>query len=103
MLVQAFTAFLAIIGTTLSCMNTGARVTYAMGKDQELPDHLGRLHSANLTPHRAIWTLAVISAIVGCVTVSNLFGDAGAVADPVPEPLPRGFWPRFGYLSPRNM
>src|SRR5204863_9548995 len=29
MLVQAFTVFLALIGTTLSCMSTGARVTYA--------------------------------------------------------------------------
>src|ERR1041385_2527784 len=103
MLVQAFTVFLAIIGTTLSCMNTGARVTYAMGKDQELPDHLGRLHEANLTPHRAIWTLAVISAVVGCVTVSNLFGDAGAIADPVLKALPQGFWSSFGYLSHDQM
>lgn len=37
MLAEAFTVFLALIGTTLSCMNTGARVTYAMGKDQEVP------------------------------------------------------------------
>ena len=35
MLAEAFTVFLALIGTTLSCMNTGARVTYAMGKDDE--------------------------------------------------------------------
>ena len=55
---EAFTVFLAIIGTTLSCMNTGARVTYAMGKDEELPDSMGMLHARNLTPHRAIWTLA---------------------------------------------
>ena len=59
MLVEAFTVFLALIGTTLSCMNTGARVTYAMGKDEEVPEHFGMLHSENLTPHRAIWTLAV--------------------------------------------
>src|SRR5208283_4837128 len=31
MLIEAFTVFLALIGTTLSCINTGARVTYAMG------------------------------------------------------------------------
>ena len=37
MLVQAGTVFLALIGTTLSCMNTGARVTYAMGRDEEVP------------------------------------------------------------------
>src|SRR5262249_10772928 len=65
-LIEASTVFMAISGTTLSCMNTAARVTYAMGKDQELPDHLGKLHEVNLTPHRAIWTLAVISAVVGC-------------------------------------
>ena len=99
MLIEAFTVFLAIIGTTLSCMNTGARVTYAMGKDQELPDHLGRLHSANLTPHRAIWTLVVISAIIGCLTVSNLFGDATALADATIKALPQGFWSSAGYLS----
>jgi basic amino acid/polyamine antiporter, APA family len=99
MLIEAFTVFLAIIGTTLSCMNTGARVTYAMGKDQELPDHLGTLHAANLTPHRAIWTLATISAVVGCLTVSNLFGDAGALTDATIKGLPQGFWSSFGYLS----
>jgi len=99
MLIEAFTVFLAIIGTTLSCINTGARVTYAMGKDQELPDHLGTLHAANLTPHRAIWTLAAISAVVGCLTVSNLFGDAGALTDATIKGLPQGFWPSFGYLS----
>ncbi len=103
MLIQAFTVFLAIIGTTLSCINTGARVTYAMGKDQELPDHLGKLHSTNLTPHRAIWTLAVISAVVGCFTVSNLFGDAGALADTAIKALPQGFWSSFGYLSHDKM
>ncbi len=32
MMVQAFTVFLALIGTTLSCLSTGARVTYAMGR-----------------------------------------------------------------------
>src|SRR3984893_6786704 len=39
MLFEAFTVFLALIGTTLSCMNTGARVTYALGKDNEGPEH----------------------------------------------------------------
>jgi APA family basic amino acid/polyamine antiporter len=100
---EAFTVFLAIIGTTLSCMNTGARVTYAMGKDEELPDSMGRLHARNLTPHRAIWTLAVISAVVGCFTVSNLFGDAGAMTDATIKALPQGFWSSFGYLSHDTM
>ena len=51
MLAEAATVFLALIGTTLSCINTGARVTYAMGKDKELPDSMGALHSTK--PHPA--------------------------------------------------
>jgi basic amino acid/polyamine antiporter, APA family len=99
MLVEAFTVFLAIIGTTLSCVNTGARVTYAMGKDSELPDSMGLLHRENLTPHRAIWTLVVLSAIIGCLTVSNLFGDSTALTDATLKALPQGFWSSTGYLS----
>jgi amino acid transporter len=103
MLIEAFTVFLAIIGTTLSCINTGARVTYAMGKDQELPDHFGALHNRNLTPHRAIWTLAIISAAVGVVGVAVAFGDAGAPTDATIQALPHGFWSSFGYLSHDKM
>src|SRR6202167_2790609 len=81
MLIEAFTVFLALIGTTLICMNTGARVTYAMGKDDEVPEHFGMLHDKNLTPHRAIWTLAIISAITGCIALLMVFGDGGAPTD----------------------
>jgi len=103
MLVEAFTVFLALIGTTLSCMNTGARVTYAMGKDREVPEHFGLLHGDNLTPHRAIWTLAVISAIVGCIAVIMPFGNAGAPADSVIAAIPHGFWSSFGYTTNAKM
>ena len=100
MLVEAFTVFLAIIGTTFSCMNTGARVTYAMGKDAELPDHFGSLHNANLTPHRAICTLAVISAAVGIVGMLFPFADGTAPSDPTIAALPHGFWSEFRLPGP---
>src|SRR5271165_788281 len=101
--IQAFTVFLALIGTTLSCMNTGARVTYAMGKDDEAPEHFGMLHSKNLTPHRAIWTLAAISAVVGCLAVVMAFGDAGAPTDAAIQALPHGFWSTLGYTTHDKM
>jgi len=97
--VEAFTVFLAIIGTTLSCMSTGARVTYAMGKDEELPDHYGALHSKNLTPHRSVWTLAVIAAVIGVIAVSLNFGDASAPKDADIKALPQGILSSFGYFS----
>ena len=103
MLAEAATVFLALIGTTLSCMNTGARVTYAMGKDRELPDSMGLLHSRNLTPHRAIWTLAVISAVIGCLTVVVFFGDGAAPSDASIAALPHGFWSSFGYTTHDKM
>jgi amino acid transporter len=70
MRIQALTVFLALIGTTLSCINTGARVTYAMGRDDEVPSHFGLLHGKNLSPHRAIWTLAIISVVIGMFSVT---------------------------------
>jgi amino acid transporter len=103
MLCEATTVFLALIGTTLSCMNTAARVTYAMGKDNEVPGHFGMLHSKNLTPHRAIWTLAVISAVVGCLTVVMYFGDGSAPADVAIQALPHGFLSSWGYTTHDKM
>ena len=99
MLAEAFTVFLALIGTTLSCMNTGARVTYAMGKDDEAPEHFGILHAESLTPRRAIWTLAAISAVLGCVAVSLVFADASAPTDATIAALPHGIFSSFGYST----
>jgi amino acid transporter len=103
MLCEAATVILALIGTTLSCMNTGARVTYAMGKDRELGGEFGQLHARNLTPHRAIWTLAIISAVIGCVAVSVLFGDGGAPTDATIAALPHGIFSTLGYTTHDKM
>jgi amino acid transporter len=97
MLVQASTVFLALIGTTLSCLSTGARVTYAMGRDQEVPSHFGMLHGKTLSPHRAIWALAIISAILGAVTVAIYLGGT------TPAALDKhNFWYSFGIFSPET-
>ena len=63
---------IALIGTALSCLNTGVRVTYAMGKDDELPAVFGFLHGKYRTPHMAIIVLVVISAIVGSYGVLSV-------------------------------
>jgi amino acid transporter len=97
MLVQAFTVFLALIGTTLSCLNTGARVTYAMGRDEEVPSHFGLLHGKNMSPHKAIWALAIISAIIGIVTVSVYLGGQ---ATPLAALDKHNFWYSFGIFAP---
>jgi amino acid transporter len=103
MLAEAFTVFLALIGTTLSCMNTGARVTYAMGKDDEAPEHFGVLHAGSLSPRRAIWTLAIISAVIGVVATSLVFADAGAPTDAAIQALPHGIFSSFGFSTQDQM
>jgi amino acid transporter len=103
MLAEAFTVFLALIGTTLSCMNTGARVTYAMGKDDEAPQHFGVLHAGSLSPRRAIWTLAIISAVIGVVATSLVFADAGAPTDAAIAALPHGIFSSFGFTTHDQM
>jgi APA family basic amino acid/polyamine antiporter len=98
MLAEAVTVFLALIGTTLACMNTGARVTYAMGKDDEAPEHFGMLSSKTLTPHRAVRTLSFITAIIGVIAISLCFGDGSAPTDATIAALPHGIFSSFGYL-----
>jgi amino acid transporter len=95
MLVQASTVFLALVGTTLSCINTGARVTYAMGRDEEVPSHFGLVHGRTLSPHRAIWTLAILSAVIGIITVAVYLGGT------TPAALDKhNLWYSFGIFSP---
>ncbi len=99
MLVQAFTVFLALIGTTLSCLSTGARVTYAMGRDDEVPSHFGLLHGKNLSPYRAIWALAGISAVLGIVTVAVYLGGTTPAAL---DPKYHNIWYSFGIFAPET-
>lgn len=99
MLAEAVTVFLALIGTTLACMNTGARVTYAMGRDDEAPEHFGMLHAKTLTPHRALRTLTIITAIIGIISISVCFGDGSAPSDATIAALPHGIFSSVGYMS----
>ena len=84
-------------------MNTGARVTYAMGRDDEVPSHFGMLHGKKLTPHRAIWTLAAVSAVIGILGVLwYLCGTSAARPPCSTDPIVKkqGFWyPKFLSIS----
>ncbi|MGA2141421.1 MAG: amino acid permease [Brevinematales bacterium] len=77
MLVMAATVAIAVIGTTLSCMNTAVRVTNGMAADRELPEFLSFLHSGNKTPHMAIWVLVVISCVIAAIGIQSVVGLTG--------------------------
>jgi amino acid transporter len=99
MLIQSATVFLALIGTTLSCMNTGARVTYAMGRDEEVPQQFGMLHGKTLSPHRAVWFLVFISIIVGILTTLIYLGGQSSDMAPLDK---HNIWYSFGIFSPHS-
>ena len=74
---MAVTVALAVLATTLACMNTGVRVSYAMAKDKEMPQLMGLMHGRFATPHTSVWILAAVSAIIGAIGVKNAVYQTG--------------------------
>src|SRR5579863_10019867 len=70
--ILAVTVVIALVGTSLSCLNTGVRVTHAMGKDTELPAVFGFLHGRFRTPHVGVIVLTLISAVIGSYGVLSV-------------------------------
>jgi APA family basic amino acid/polyamine antiporter len=77
MLTMSFTVALAVVCTTLACMNTAVRVTFGMAEDRELPHFLGFLHRKYASPHTAIWALVAVSIVIGCIGVQSVRGLTG--------------------------
>ncbi len=71
-IVIAITVALAILGTTLSAMNTGVRITFAMAADSEMPEPLSLLHNRYVTPHMAVYAMIVVSAVIGVIGVISV-------------------------------
>ncbi len=72
MLIVAAAVASAIFGTTLACLNTGVRVTYAISRDTEVPQPLGKLNPRYRTPGVGIWVLTLVSAMIGAFGVLSL-------------------------------
>ncbi len=77
MIIIAITVGLAVLGTTLAAMNTAVRVSFAMAQDKEMPGLLGALHEKHATPHKGVWMLVAVSAIIGSVGVLNVTALTG--------------------------
>jgi basic amino acid/polyamine antiporter, APA family len=60
-----FTVAVALLGGTLTAVNNGVRISFAMALDEEMPDVLGFLHPKYATPHNTVILLSTVCAIVG--------------------------------------
>jgi APA family basic amino acid/polyamine antiporter len=97
MWIQGITVFLALIGTTLACINTGARVTYAMGRDKEVGELFGHVDGKTGAPTKGIWILSVLSIVLGWVTVTMYLGGTTPSAL---DPSYNNIWYKFGIFAP---
>ncbi|MCY2927426.1 MAG: APC family permease [Planctomycetota bacterium] len=64
MITMAVTVAIAIVGTTLSCMNTAMRVTCGMAEDRELPGMMSFMHEKHSTPHVALLVLIIVTSAI---------------------------------------
>ena len=72
MLIAAAAVAAAVLGTTLACLNTGVRVTYAISRDTEAPEPLGKLNMQYGTQDIGVWVLTAVSAAIGGFGVLSL-------------------------------
>jgi amino acid transporter len=77
MISMAVTVAIAIIGTTLSCMNTAMRITGGMAADRELPSMMGFVHRKFAVPHVALIALIIVSSVIGAIGVRSVVGLTG--------------------------
>ena len=64
-----FAVAVALLGGTLTAMNNGVRISFAMALDEEMPDLLGFLHPQYATPYNTVLLLSAVSAIVGAAGI----------------------------------
>ncbi len=77
MLVMAATVAIAVIGTTLACLNTAVRVTTGMAEDRELPPVMGFIHSKFASPYTSIWFLVGFSCVIAAIGLYSVDGLTG--------------------------
>ena len=77
MISMAITVAIAIVGTTLSCMNTAMRISAGMAEDRELPTMMGFIDRKFGTPHMALGTLIIVTSVIAAIGVRSVVGLTG--------------------------
>jgi amino acid transporter len=69
MIFIGFMVAIALLGGTLTAVNNGVRISFAMVLDEEMPDVLGLLHPSYATPYNTVILLSVVSAVIGAAGI----------------------------------
>jgi len=68
----SFGAMISFFSLALSCMNSGARILYPMGKVGVLHSSFGSAHETNETPHVAVTVMALL-ILVSSLALTQIF------------------------------
>jgi amino acid transporter len=69
MLFIGFVVALALLGGTLTAINNGVRISFAMSLDEEMPDVLGFINPSYATPYNTVILISVVSAVIGAAGI----------------------------------
>jgi basic amino acid/polyamine antiporter, APA family len=69
LLAISFAIFIALLGSTLTAMNTSVRVSFAMAMDKDVPSVLSFLPAYSATPYNAVLLIGIVSAIIGAASM----------------------------------
>jgi APA family basic amino acid/polyamine antiporter len=69
LLTIGFTIYVALLGSALTALNNGVRVSFSMALDAEMPSVLSFLHPRFATPYVAVILLSSVSALIGSIGV----------------------------------
>jgi amino acid transporter len=77
-IVIEFGAMISFFALALSCLNSGARIVFSMGRYGIFPITIGSSHKHNLTPHVAITSFALIQFLIPAMFMTFVYMGHGA-------------------------
>lgn len=69
LLAISFAIFIALLGSTLTALNTSVRVSFSMSMDKEMPGVLNFLPAHIATPYNTVLLIGSVSAVIGAASL----------------------------------
>ena len=74
--VISFGAMISFFALALSCLNSGSRILFSMGRYGIFPISIGSSHKLNLTPHVAITSFALLQFLIPTIVMLAVYAGA---------------------------
>ncbi|HTW93250.1 MAG TPA: APC family permease [Tepidisphaeraceae bacterium] len=95
-------AMVSFFALALSCMNSGSRIIFSMGRYGIFPVSIGSSHKHNLTPHMAITSFAIVQFLIPTIFMLAVYAGATnalAIGVPLDEFNDAGLFGAMGFCG----